>query len=87
MESCFRFLLRWCKIKEDHETGWLGNYLGLFNAYIHQSIGFGNLETLDFYTPNIEKSSKEKFSFEFPPCFKSKNPNDIAEVIMVFWKK
>ena len=84
MESYFHFLLRWHKIKEDHGTGWLNNYLAFFNAYIHLGVGFGNLEALDFCTPNIEKSSKEEFYFEFPPCFKLENPNDIAEVIMVF---
>ena len=86
MESCFQFHLRWHKIKEDYGTGWLYNYLGLFNAYIHSRVGFGDLEAIEFCTSNFEKSSREKFSFKFP-LFKSKNPNDIAKVIMVFFKK
>ena len=87
MESCFHFLLGWRKINVNFDQGWLNNYLSLFKSYIHLGVGFGNLDRLDFCTPNIEKTSRERSSFEFPPNFQAENPNDVVEVIMVFWKK
>ena len=72
MESSIQFLLGWRGIMVDNRKEWLRSYLGLFNAYIHPGVGFGNLDALDFCTPNIEKSSREKFSFEFPPFFRWK---------------
>ena len=70
----------------DNSKEWLKSYLKLFNSYIHPGVDLGNLDALDFCTPNIEKFSREKNSFEFLPHFKYKNPNDISKVIMVFWK-
>lgn len=69
MESCFHFLLRWRKITSRQGLKWLNDYLGLFKAYIYLGVGFGNLDLLDFYTPNIEKISRARSSFEFPPHF------------------
>ena len=69
MELCFQFLLGWRRIMVDNGHEWLINYLSLFNAYIHPRVELGNLDALEFCTPNIEKSSREKFSFEFPPHF------------------
>ena len=83
MESSIQFL-KWRGIVVDDGKEWLQSYLGLFKSYIHLGVELGNLDGLDFCTPNIEKSSKEKNSFEFPPHFQVENPNDIAEVIMVF---
>ena len=87
MEACFHFLLQWRKITINPDHEWLSNYLNLFNAYIHPEVEFGKLDMLEFCTLNIEKSSREKLSFELPPFFQSKYPNDLAEVIMVFWKR
>ena len=67
--------------------GWLVNYLKIYKAYVHLGVTFDNLDNLDFCTPNIEKTSREKSSFEFPPFFKVQNPNDFVEVIMIYWKK
>ncbi len=86
MDASIQFLRRWRGIIEDGGRAWLKNYLGIFKSYIFMSVELENLEALDYCIPNIEKSSKEKSSFEFPPHFQSKNPKDIAEIIMVFWK-
>ena len=86
MESSIQFLLKWRGIVANDGIEWLKGYLRMFKSYIHPSVELGNLDALDFCTPNIEKSSKEINSFEFPPHFQSENPNDIVEVIMVFWK-
>ena len=87
MESYFHFLLHWRKITIGLDYEWLTNYLSLFKAYVHPVVDFDNLEMLDFCTPNIEKSSREKYYFEFPPYFQLESPNDVAKVNMVFWKK
>ena len=63
MESSIQFLLRWRGEVADIGKEWLKNYLGLFKAYIHLGVGFGNLNLLDFCTPNIEKSSRDRSSF------------------------
>ena len=51
------------RIRLDH------NYLDLLKAYIHLGVEFSILDRLVFCTPNIEKTSREKSSFEFPPNF------------------
>ena len=68
-------------------NGWIENYLNLHKAYIHPGVVFENLDNVDFCTLNIEKMSKEKLTFEFPPFFKIENLNDVVEVIMIYWKK
>lgn len=86
MESCFHLLLSWRKILVYANKGCLTNYLSLFKAYIYPGVGLGNLDRLDFCTPLIEKTSKDRSSFKFSPHFLVDNPNDMVEVIMVFWK-
>lgn len=67
--------------------GWMVNYLNLHKAYVHPGVVFDNIEYLDFYTPNIEKTSREKSTFKFPPFFRAENPIVVVEVIMIYWKK
>ena len=66
---------------------WLINYLHLFNAYIQPRVTFENLDDLDFNTPNVERTSKRKFIFEFPPNYQVEQFSDITDVIMVLWKE
>ena len=84
MESCFHFFMGWRKIAPMVGNGWMVNYLNLHKVYIHPGVVFYNLEILDFCTPNIEKTSREKSTFKFPPFFKVENPNDVVEVIMTY---
>lgn len=65
---------------------WLINHHNIFNAYIHLGVVLDNLEALNFYKLNMEKSSREKNAFEFPPNFQLEKPNDILEIYMVYWK-
>ena len=67
--------------------GWLVNYLKIHKAYVHLGVTFDNLDNLDFCTPNIEKTSREKSTFEFPPFFKAYNLSDVVEVFMIYQKK
>ena len=78
MEANIHFLLKGRGIVEDSNKEWLRSYLDIFKSYIHPSVVLDNLEALEFCIPNMEKSSREKSSFVFPPNFQSKNPNDIA---------
>ena len=71
---------------DDPDKVWLHVYLDIFNSYIEPGVALDNLEALEFCIPNLEKTSKEKRSFVFPPNFQSKNPNKIAEIIMAHWK-
>lgn len=84
MESCFHFLMGWRKISLVMGQGWLVNYLKLHKAYVHPGVTFDKLDNLDFCTPNIEKTSREKSTFEFPPFFKADNPSDVVEVNMIY---
>ena len=54
---------------EEENREWLSNYLNSFNAYIQPGVIFDDLEALKFCTPNLEKTSRVKFDFEFPPNF------------------
>ena len=65
MEVSIWFLLQWRRIVEDDSKDWLENYLNIFKAYIHPGMLLDNLEALNFCTPNMEKSSREKNEFEF----------------------
>ena len=69
MEASIQFLLWWRGIVEDDNKEWLMNYLNVFKAYIHHGVVLDNIEALKFCTLNIEKSSREKYEFEFPPNF------------------
>lgn len=84
MEPCFHFLMGWRKIAPVVGHGWLVNYLKIHKAYIHPVVTFENLDIVNFYTPNIEKTSREKSSFEFPHFFKEENPSDVVKVIMIY---
>ena len=59
----------------------------MFNAYIQPSVTFDNLDALNFCTLNVEKTSRSKVDFEFPPNYYVEQPNDILEVTMVYWKQ
>lgn len=84
MEANIQFLLRWRGIVEDDSKDWLKNYLNIFKAYIHLGVVLDKLEALNFCTPNMEKSNREKNIFEFPPNFQLEKPNDISKIIMVY---
>ena len=87
METCFHFLMGWRKIVLVIGTGWIVNYLTIFKAYIHLGMSLDNIDTLDFCTPNIEKTSREKSTSKFSSFFRVENPNDVVEVIMIYRKK
>lgn len=87
MESSIYFLLRWKGVVVDTGREWLKIYLGMFNSYVHLGVELGNLDALEFCTPNIELFSRAKSSFEFPPLFQLQHPNENFEVIMVFLEK
>ena len=84
IKANIHFLLKWRGIIEDHSKAWLRNYLSIFNSYIQLGVELDNLEALDFDIPNMEKSNREKHTFEFSPNFQTKNPKNIAEIIMVY---
>jgi hypothetical protein len=84
MEANAHFLLQWRGIRVDRYKTWLSNYLNIFNAYIEPGVDLNDLSSLVFCLPNIEKSSKEKSTFEFPPNFNCDNPREISEIIMVY---
>lgn len=86
MEANMQFLLHWRGIIANDGRDWLTNYLHMFNAYIQPSVTFDNLDALNFYTLNAEKTSRAKANFEFPPNYSVEQPNYIPEVIMVYWK-
>lgn len=86
MEASLHFLLRWRGIIIEENKDWLLSYLHRFNAYVKPGVSFDNLEDLVFITPNTEKSSREKHDYIFPPNYQVEHPNDMADVIMVFWK-
>ena len=86
MEASIHFLLRWRRIFEDEGREWLTNYLHSFNAYMQPGVNFDDLDALEFDMPNSKKTNKAKFNFAFPPNFFVKKPNDILEVIIVYWK-
>lgn len=72
---------------EDENKEQLVNYLNLFKAYIQLGVVFDNIEALKFCTLNTKKTSRVKFDFEFLSNFQLEKPNNISEVIMVFWKQ
>ena len=86
MEASIHILLGWRRIIADDSRDWLIKYLHLFNAYIKLGVIVDNLDGLNFYTVNAEKTSGTKVDFEFPPNYYVEQPNDIPEVIMVYWK-
>ncbi len=65
MEASIKFFLWWRGIIEDNRKDFLMNYLNIFKAYIHLGVVLDNIEALNFYTLKTEKSSKEKYEFEF----------------------
>lgn len=71
---------------EDPKKGWLLHYLQGFDAYIQPGVVFEDLDALDFYLPNLYKSSKEKTTFIFPSGSKVKDLDEAAKIIMVSWK-
>ena len=87
IEPCFHFLMDWRKIVPTIGHGWMTNYLRAHNAYVHPGVNFEDLDKVNFSTLNIEKMKWERSSFVFPPSFKVDNPSDVAEVIMIYWKK
>ena len=87
METCFYFLMGWRKIIPMVGDEWLLRYLRAHKAYIDEGVTFDNLERVNLCTPNIEKTSRNKNFFVFPPGFEVENPNDISEVIMICWAK
>ena len=86
MEASINFLLRWRGILDDPGKAWLQAYLNILKSYVEPGIDLDDLEVLEFCIPNLEKTSKERNSFVFPPNFHSNNPNEIAEIIMIFRK-
>ena len=84
MEPCFHFLMGWRKIVLTVGLRWLTNYLKAHKAYVYPRVSFTDINRVNFSTPNIEKTSREKSSFMFPPGFKAENPFDVAEVIVIF---
>ena len=72
MEPCFHFLMGWRKIAPMTGQGWLTNYLKLHKAYVHPGVTFEDIDKVNFCTSNIEKTSKEKSSFEFPYSLRKK---------------
>lgn len=87
MEASIHFLLWWRKLIVEEGKDWLKSYLTLFNAYIKLGVTFEDLNTLEFYIFNSEKTSRMKVNFELPPTIKEDDSNEVPEVIMVTWKK
>ena len=69
MEASIHFLLCWRGISEDNSKDWLLNYLTSTRAYIEPGSDFDNLPSLSFCTPNLDKSSKVRSTYVFPPNF------------------
>ena len=86
MELSINFLLRWREIVKDLGRDWLTNYLRAYDAYIHPDVDFNNLEDVEFFLPNYDKTNRGRSTYEFPSGSKATSLHEATEIIMVFKK-